>query len=296
MRTFDFFADINDFKEVVPGIESSTTFKSMMASHERSRQKLIHVLTAAIYTQLKDAFGAAAPGETLDTAVEFIQGAHGNLIAYFDLIPKIIAQKAENKNYYKYEIQMMQETYLDNYVVNMDLLLDHLDANTTFFATWAATDTYKNRQKLMLKTANDFNSVFPTGGSAYFFSLITPLQNQVIETELAPRKAVADIPEALVKTAKYFVAYRTIAKAVRITDYADLPRSLRQKLYVEESKKKMLDSETSVEKFAKYCDTEANRYLNQIDLELQKPADDVSEISVPPDDFNLETDSTYVIV
>lgn len=296
MRTFDFFADITDFVEVVPGIDKSTTLASMQASHERSKQKLISVLTAGIYDELKTGFGGVNNDPELDQAIEYIQGAHGNMIAYFEMISKVIAKKKENVNYFKYEIHMMQENYLDAFAVHMDLLLDYLDANTTYFDTWAASPTYTMRQSLVLKSANQFNSVFPTGGSGYFFNLATPFQSMVVETEILPRKKLADIPSDLLKTVQYFVAYRTMAKAVMLVDFVDLPKSMRQKLYAEESKKNSNDMETVSERYAKQFNAEADRYLHKIDLELQKPADDVSELAIPPDDFNLESDSTYVIV
>lgn len=294
MRTFDFFADIADFKDVVPGIDSSTQLQHMQASHERSKQKIVSVIGAGLYDELKTAFtGAPDPEET--EAIEFMQGAHGNLIAYFELISKVIAKKKEEVNYYRYEIQKMEETYLDNFAVNMDLLLDYLDANTAFFTDWLNNETYLKRQDLILKSSVAFNEVFPTGGSAYFFSLIVPLQYQVIELDILPRVAVADIPAELTKIVQYYVAYRTMAKAVLLVDFADFPKSLRQKLYVEESKKKGQSTESPAERYANQFNAEAARYLAKIDFQLQKPSDDVTEVDAPYTDINEEDDQTYVI-
>jgi len=294
MRTFDFFGNIAEFKEVVPGIDSSTELKHMQASHERSKQKIAGILTPAIYNLLKGKF-TGSPSEIEMAAIELLQGAHGNMIAYYELISKIISKKKEQISYYKYEIHMMQENYLDNFAINMDALLDYLDENEVDFNAWNETPIYLSRQNLILKTASEFNSVFPTGGSAYFFNLIVPLQTQVIESEILPRKKLADLPSDLAKTVQYFVAYRTMAKAARLVDYADLPQSLRQKLYVDDSKKNVTDSETVAERYANQFNAEANKYLQRIDMELSKPADTVSEIETPMEDFNLEDDKTFVI-
>lgn len=294
MRTFDFFADIHDFKEVAPGIDSSLSLKGMQASHERSKQKLILVLTKTIYDQLKDAFlGAPTAEEAI--AIEYIQGAHGNNISYFQVISKVISKKKEAVSYFKYELQKVEETYLDNFAVYMDLLLDYLDATEASFEGWTDTDTYKKRQELILKTAAEFNEVFPTGGSAYFFSLMVPLQSMVIELDILPRVAIADIPTELEKTVKYFVAYKTMAKAALLVDYADLPKSMRQKLYIEEGKKKGQEMESTSERYSNQFDMEAKVYLQKIDMELNKPADDVTEIYPDYSGINEEDDQTYVI-
>lgn len=294
MRTFDFFEHIADFREVVPGIDASSVFEEMQASHERSKKKITDVITASLYNELLVAHSGAADPEKTE-AIKLLQPAHGNLIAYFDIPNKVVAKKKEGVNYYKYELQKIEETYLDSFATFMDSLLDYLDANAAYFTDWANSNTYKNRQGLILKTADAFNNVFPTGGSAYFFSLIAPLQHQVIEIDILPRYALADIPETLTKTVEYFVAYKTMAKAALLVDYADLPKSLRQKLYLEESKKQY-ENESMSERYANQFNAEADRYLAKIDFELQKPASDVNEVTPTSCSINDEDDQTYVIV
>lgn len=293
-RTFDFFKTNADFKEVVPGIESSTTLKSMQASHQRSKQKIAKIITPVIYEELRVVYVADDPDAKQAIAIDFLQGSHGNQIAYFEIVSKILRKKKEDVAYYKYEIQMQQENYLDAFAINMDELLDYMDANSGSFTDWTGSDTYKLRQNLILKSADDFNKKLPTGGSAYFFNLITPLQNKVIQSEIVPRMKLDAIDPKVQQSLEYFVAYRTMADATCLVDYADFPRSMRQKLFIDESKKKGKEME-NMNKY--YCDkfnAEADKYLQQIDICLQT-ADTDTEISVPECGFNLESDKTYVI-
>lgn len=314
MRKVNFFEDIKDLKEVAPGLDSNS-LTTLLPAYERASIKIKKVITDTVWAQLLAAYvkntdsdTETNPTEEETTAIEFIQGALGNLIAFHDVMFKVISKKQENQSYYKYELQMIRESYLDNFSIYMDLLLDYLDlkapvsvpeegeeAEASKFPTWVDSDTYKMRQSLILKNADDFNSVFPTGGSSYFFSMIVPLQNQVIESELIPRKALADMPSELAKTVKYFVAYRTMAKAAMLVDYADLPQSLRQKLYVDESKKKHQETETTAERYANQFNKEADSYLNKIDLKLQKPAADVVSVPTQYNSVNEETDQSFVI-
>ncbi len=287
MRTFELFTTIREFRELVPGIDASTTLESMQPSFERASRKIKSVITPAIWDSIKEA-------NDKPEAKLLLQSAVGNLIASFHHIIRVAEKKKEGVNFYKYELQTWFETYLDNYATYMDALLDYLDAKKDDFEGWAETETYKLRQTLLLKTADEFNKVFATGGSAYFFHLTCPLQEQVLDDEILPRVKIASIPAASLKTVKRLVAYRVMAMAVEQFDSADLPKSLRQKLYVDDSKNKHGGVDPVEIKYINSFNAKADGYLKSLDIELNKPPSDVTDIYVPEENINDEDNPFFV--
>lgn len=310
MATMKFFASIDELRQVVPGLEASLNDYELVPAYNRAVLKLKKVLTTTVFAQLETAWDNSqltepetTPTDEEKAAIAFLTPALGNLMTYHDFIFKVTRKKKEDVNYYKYELLQLRETYLDNYAIYMDSLLDYLDekapitaeGETSKFPGWTDSTSYKMRQSLLLKNADAFNLVLPTGGSAYFFQMIAPLQKQVIDTELLSRYKLADIPETIAETVNRFVAYRTMYKALRLCDYADLPQSMRQKLFVDDAKNKAPEAETIAERYANQFNAEADKFLRLIDLKIQEPADDVTEVANPADDFNLESDQSFVI-
>lgn len=301
-RTFDFFNNIDAFKEVVPGVESSTILSEMQASFERAKQIITGIIGTSIYDLLKADFEAGTHDENKQTAWEFLQGALGNRCYFQHLIFKVIGKKKEQVSFYKYEIQAMQETYLDNYWLYMDKLLAFLDTNPSdVFVQWTTTAMYKKRNLLLIKTAADFAGYCDLDYSEYFFYRTLNLHVEVMDTEISSRKIDATTyadNEKLERNIKRAIAYRTLANAILQFDYTDLPRSLRNDIYNELSKKSG-DRETSVKtEIAKRFAQKADDYFSLIDLERNAPDQDAGDstyVYQPPSDINDEDNSHYLM-
>lgn len=300
-RTFDFFSSINDFKEVVPGVEASTSLSEMQAAFERASSTIKGMITAAIWSTLKTALANNTEDEDLQTAIAYLQGAIGNRTYYHHLIFKVAGKKKEQVTYYKYELQDMRETYLDNYWTYMDKLLTHLDANEAKFEGWTDTDFYKLRQELILKTSADFSKHCTLGDSVYFFMLTIPLQLEIIDVHIASRKITpatwTDKPK-LERNIKRAIAYATAADAIRQFDYPDLPRSLRNDIYNESSKANGKQEDLVKTEIAKRFESKSETYLGLVDLERNIPDQDAGEstdIYIPAEEINDPSNSHFLM-
>lgn len=298
-RTFDFFSGINDFKEVVPGVEASTSLSEMQAAFERAAATIKNIIPQAIYDILKVAFTDVSNDEDLQTAIAYMQGAIGNRTYYHHLIFKVVGKKKEEVSFYKYELQEMRETYLDNYWTYMDKLLAHLDAKAAKFEGWTDADNYKLRQELILKTASEFSKHCTLGDSVYFYMLTIPLQLEVIDLQITSRAITnatwADKPK-LERNIKRAVAYATAADAVRQFDYPDLPRSLRNDIFNEWSKTKGKQESFVKDEIAKRFEHKSESYFSLVDQERTIPDQDAGEsvdIFLPPENVNDPNDPFY---
>ena len=300
-RTFDFFSNINDFKEIVPGVEASTTLTEMQASFERAAQIIKDMISEALWTSLKTAYLQPTTDEKKKTAIPFLQGAIGNRTYYHHLIFKVVGKKKEQIGFYKSEIHAMEETYLDNFAAYMDKLLQYLDDNTADFTGWSDTETYKLRQKLLIKSASAFSKYCQLGNSVYFFMLTIPLQLEVIDTDIASRKITAATyagKEPLERNIMRFVAYKTASMAISQLESPDLPRSIRNDVYNESSRSSGSNYQEKLvkEKIADLFNNKAERYLELINIEMTQPDQDAGEstdIYFPGEDLFTENDNYY---
>lgn len=301
MRTFDFFNNINDFKEVVPGVEASTTLSEMQAAFERAAAVIKGMITDGIWSILSDAYFSVTEDENLQTAIAYLQGAIGNRTYYHHLIFKVVGKKKEQVTFYKSEIQEMRETYLDNYWTYMDKLLAYLDEHKASFEGWTDTEFYKLRQELILKTAGDFSKHCTLGDSVYFFMLTIPLQLEVIDFHIAARKITPDTWAAkpkLERNIKRAVAYATAADAIRQFDYPDLPRSLRNDIYNETSKKNGKQEEWVKTEISKIFESKSETYFSLVDQERSVPdqaAGGSPNIYIPAEEINDSSNSHFLM-
>ena len=75
-REFNFFSSINDFREVVPGVDASTQFGEMQAAYERAKKTIIDAIGQAQWDVLL-AYYPADTDPILSEGVANIQGAIG---------------------------------------------------------------------------------------------------------------------------------------------------------------------------------------------------------------------------
>jgi hypothetical protein len=300
-RTFDFFSSINDFKEVVPGVEASTTLSEMQAAFERAASTIKGMITPEVWAALKTAMADSTDDEKLKSAIAYLQGAIGNRTYYHHLIFKVVGKKKEQVTYYKYELQEMRETYLDNYWTYMDKLLELMDASETSFDGWKDSKYYKLRQELIIKSAAEFSNSCTLGDSVYFFMLTIPLQLEIIDIHISSRKITAeswsDKPK-LERNIKRAVAYATAADAIRQFDYPDLPRSLRNDIYNESSKANGKQEDMVKTEIAKRFESKAETYWNMVDQERTVPDQDAggsTDIFIPAAEINDSSNSHFLM-
>lgn len=299
-REFNFFSTINDFIEVVPGVDASTQLEEMQAAYERAKKTIIDAIGQAQWDVLLAEYGTAAD-PIIASGVAQIQGALGNRTYYNYLIFKVSGKKKEQISFFKYEIRAMQETYLDNYWVYMDTLLTLFTANPAKFPGWVTTDMSKTLVDLFVKTAYEFSKYCGLDESAYFFNRTIHLQLEVTDTDIASRQIEAATyagKPKLERNIKRAICYKTTALALMQFDYPDVPKSLRADIFNEFSKEKGAQEKHLKQKVAGMFFAKADTYLELIDYELNQPDQDAGEspdIYIPTLDVNEPGDKHFLM-
>lgn len=291
----DIFSGIKQFMDVVPGIEASKELSEMEPAYEVACTRIQDVITLAIFDIIKAELTAApSGGAVIANALLYLQGAVGNYTMYQHLIFDVISKKKEEQNLYKYELHEMQEAYLDNFANYMDRLLTLMDNNTGSFTGWTDTDIYIDRAKLVLKSSKDFAKWYGTAGSEYFVMRTIYKQHEIIDENILPRMTLAEITGELEAPVKRYVAYSVVASAIRELDYPDLPKSLRNDIYNESSKKQGYQEQFVKERLWKTYEAKAEKYLNKVDLILNRPDADITTIIVN-EGLNAMEDKTFLM-
>ena len=291
----DIFLGIQQFRDVVPGVEASRELSEMEPAYEVACTRIQDVITTSIFDIIKAELTAdPSGGGMLQNALLYLQGAVGNFTMYQHLIFDVISKKKEDVDLYKNEVHAMSEAYLDNFANYMDRLLTLMDNNTGSFTGWTNTDAYNDRSVLILKSSKEFAKYYGTAGSAYFVMRTIYKQHEIIDDHILPRMKLTDISGELEKPVKRFVAYSVVASAIRELDYSDLPKSLRNDLYAEQSKKQGYQEELVKEKIWKIYEAKADKYLREIDLILNRPSADTTTIIVN-EGLNAMEDKSFLM-
>ena len=133
-------------------------------------------------------------------------------------------RKADGGDIYKYELEGMRRQYIDNYYNAMDSLIAELEN----FESWKLSPYYRLREKLRIKTAEEFDSLYPIDCSYLFFFRTTPLQREVLSDTIGAyfnriEGREADFEDKL----KLALALTVVALAISRFDIIELPATIR---------------------------------------------------------------------
>lgn len=188
-----------------------------------------------------------------------------------------------------------------SYYESLDDLINYLDAN---IESWKETDQYKKTHALFIKTAQDFDDIFPIGNSRLLFLKLAPGIRLAETNEIKPRigktlfdtlKATPETNEDLLKKIKDACAYYAMAWAMRRLSVQLFPEGILQgftsdRLIINANKPSENNEAFAV---AAYFEIDANKVFLEIEeiiTELNKPANTVTQ----PLKFNANKSDSFL--
>ena len=108
----------------------------------------------------------------------------------------------------------------------MDELLTWLDSNPET-GGYNESKTYRERQELPIKNAEEFDYYYGIDRSAYFFSKVQFLIRSVWQHKIKPMISGLEVNEELQDMINRSLCYQVVAEAVMKFDVTELPRSIR---------------------------------------------------------------------
>lgn len=219
MNTAYIFKDIADFRKYCDGLQADTEYRQLLPSIRATASAISGIIGGRTLLAISELPEGEQGLEMLKTAI-----ATGTLYRYqiFDSVKK----NGSDASLYKYQYEEIKEHHISAHWLAMDGLLNWLDINPEI-GGYNETKTYRERQELPVKNAEEFDYYYGIDRSAYFFSKVQFLIRSVWTGKLKPMISGLEINEELQDLINRSLCYQVVAEAVMKFDVTELPRSIR---------------------------------------------------------------------
>ena len=213
------FKDIADFRKYCDGLQADTEYRQLLPSIRSTAAAISGIIGGRTLLAISELSEGNDGLELLKTAV-----ATGTLYRYqiFDSVKK----NGSDASMYKYQHEEIKEHHISAHWLAMDELLTWLDSNPET-GGYNESKTYRERQELPVKNAEEFDYYYGIDRSAYFFSKVQFLIRSVWQHKLKPMISGLEINEELQDMINRSLCCQVVAEAVMKFDVTELPRSIR---------------------------------------------------------------------
>ena len=279
----ELFSTLKDFQTMVSGVDSSVDFSTLNSSAISANKQIVNILSADIYKRLLNGEGELK---------EMLQLAVGNLTMAKDVPFDVIRKRKADVDVYKYEMENMRRSYVDNYFNAMDSLISILESDEKDPVKWKDTPYCKLRENLKIKSTDEFNLLYPIDSSYLFFFRTIPIQNEILDDTMADYFVRAEKKEELARRLKRALAQLTVATAIRRFDLIELPATIRN-LYEDNTSQRQASNEQSrLLELAADLAKSAMETMQNVDLTLSEPETNNIETETS---FNRPEDKIYLM-
>lgn len=271
----DLFSDLSTFTEYAQGVETSNSLDDLQASGRTAKKRVEGIISQPVYTGIVN-------GED-DTLKDALRSAVANMTLSVQLVFDAVNRRKAGTDVYKYEIEAMRRAYTENYFNAMDTLIcaltdgDDKKENSPA-ALWKQSRYCKLLAACRIRTADDFDSIYPIDLSYLFFFRTVPLQKETLDERLA---AYYDKTEdaKLVAMLNLALAKKTVAKALRRFDILEFPPTIRNLFDDNKASRAGKDEHDSALALADLLDSEADQLLENVDMLLDTNTTDFTSNS-----------------
>lgn len=267
------FKTIDEFRKYVPSVESNVTFSELNSSATSARKQIIVVLSPGVYDKVLQDTGEKHAA---------LLSAMGNLTLAKQLIFDVINRRKSQIEVYKYELEAMRRSYIENYYNGMDTLIQLLDSDTSKENEWKASRYYKLLDTLKIKDTESFDFLYPIDLSYLFFFRIIPLQKEVLDEGMKGYFDRASANEDAVNMLLRALSKMTVAIALRRFDILEFPSTIRNLFEDSKANRSGKDEQNRMLSLSEQLATEVQSLLKDIDLMLSNNDSDT-----------IDTESSY---
>jgi hypothetical protein len=214
----ELFSGLADLREFVPAVDATARFDELNSSASSAKKQICNIITTAIYQSI-----VAETGDTDNKTA--LRSALANATMEKQVVFDAIRNRKANVDVYKHEQEAQKRGYAENYYNAMDTLLELLESNEV----WKETSFYTLKSGLQIKTAAEFNSLYPIDSSYLFYFRCIPIIEKILEESLSGyfQTAKDKSRDDLIKILRRALAELTVASAIEQFDPMELPLSLR---------------------------------------------------------------------
>lgn len=269
----DIFKDFGTFSKYAPGVETNMDLNDLLSSGVTARKRVETIITAEVFNVI-----AFNPDDTL---IESLRSAIANITMASQLIFDSINRRKNHVDVYKYEIEGMKRSYMDNYYNAMDTIIQQLmsaevDSGDTSSpaALWRKSRYYKIIDVCKIRTADEFDSIYPIDLSYFFFFRILPLQKETLDERLSAYydRLTDDNRERFEPILTLALVKKTVAKSLRRFDILEFPPTIRNLFDDSHASRSGKDEHDAALDLADRLDLEAEKLISNADTLLSTEA------------------------
>lgn len=238
--------------------ETNIEFKDLNSSASSARKQICIILSKEVYDIV-----LKRDGEIHDALLT----AMANLTLAKQLVFDVVKQRKSDVDIYKYEMEAMRRSYIENYFSGMDTLIQLLNKEDSL-EEWKNSRYCKLLSSLRIQTAEDFDFLYSIDLSYLFFFRIIPLQKEVLDEGMTSYfERVVDNQE-MKDLLLHALAKSTIALALRRLDILEFPSTIRNLFDDSKTTRSGKDEQERMLALAEQLTGEAQSLLKNIDLML----------------------------
>lgn len=261
----DIFKNFSTFSLYAPGVETNMDLNDLRSSGLTARKRIETVISRAVFDEL-------LKEEENSPLMEALRAAMANMTMANQIIFDSVNRRKSEVNVYKYELEAMKRSYMENYCNAIDTLVQLLSEPTEgkFTELWRKTPYYPILERCEIKTMDQMDSIYPIDASYLYFFRTIPLQKETLDEVMSIyfEKLTDDNRERIRPILLLALVKKTIAKSLRRFDILEFPSTIRNLFDDSHAARSGKDESSAIFALADRLDREAEELLSNADTLL----------------------------
>ena len=261
----DIFKNFSTFSLYAPGVETNMDLNDLRSSGLTARKRIETVISRTVFDEL-------LKEEENSPLMEALRAAMANFTMANQIIFDSVNRRKGEVNVYKYELEAMKRSYMENYCNAIDTLVQLLSEPTEgeIAELWRKTPYYPILERCEIKTMDQMDSIYPIDASYLYFFRTIPLQKETLDEVMSIyfEKLTDDNRERIRPILLLALVKKTIAKSLRRFDILEFPSTIRNLFDDSHASRSGKDESSAIFALADRLDREAEELLSNADTLL----------------------------
>lgn len=261
----DIFKNFSTFSLYAPGVETNMDLNDLRSSGLTARKRIETVISRAVFDEL-------LKKEENSPLMEALRAAMANMTMANQIIFDSVNRRKSEVNVYKYELEAMKRSYMENYCNAIDTLVQLLSEPTegAIAELWRKTPYSPILERCEIKTMDQMDSIYPIDASYLYFFRTVPLQKETLDEVMSIyfEKLTDDNRERIRPILLLALVKKTIAKSLRRFDILEFPSTIRNLFDDSHAARSGKDESSVIFALADRLDREAEELLSNADTLL----------------------------
>lgn len=261
----DIFKNFSTFSLYAPGVETNMDLNDLRSSGLTARKRIEIIISRAVFDEL-------LKEEENSPLMEALRAAMANMTMATQIIFDSVNRRKGEVNVYKYELEAMKRSYMENYCNAIDTLVQLLSEPTEgdIAELWRKTPYFPILERCEIKTMDQMDSIYPIDASYLYFFRTIPLQKETLDEVMSIyfEKLTDDNRERIRPILLLALVKKTIAKSLRRFDILEFPSTIRNLFDDSHAARSGKDESSAIFALADRLDREAEELLSNADTLL----------------------------